>query len=122
MDQVRTDRYADALTTQRKEWQQRLEAIRRDRRRTQGALDPDFAEQAVQRENDETLDALDQRGHRALSAIDAALARIEAGSYGVCTDCGDEIEAARLEIDPTAVACAGCANAGSPRAARKGPR
>ena len=43
-----------------------------------------------------------------LRAIDAALARIEDGTYGRCEDCGTEIEYARLEAQPTALRCVEC--------------
>jgi RNA polymerase-binding transcription factor len=42
--------------------------------------------------------------------IKAALARIEAGEYGYCVECGDEIPAARLEIDPTTPRCVHCSS------------
>lgn len=38
-------------------------------------------------------------------SILAALARIEAGTYGKCEICGKKIEAARLEADPSATTC-----------------
>lgn len=90
------------------EWNRRLEAIGRDRKRARGALDPDFAEQAVQRENDPTLDALDERGRAALHAIRAALSRIESGHYGWCVACGSPIALARLRAEPEADRCIGC--------------
>jgi len=40
--------------------------------------------------------------------IKAALARIAAGEYGYCVECGDEIPAARLDIDPTTPRCVHC--------------
>ena len=40
--------------------------------------------------------------------IDAALGRIATGTYGVCTDCGEGIEVARLEVHPTAKRCRPC--------------
>ena len=43
-----------------------------------------------------------------LDALDAALARIEAGSYGECTDCGVNIPAARLQATPEAPRCIHC--------------
>lgn len=90
------------------EWTHRLEAIGRDRKRAQGALDPDFSEQAVQRENDPALDALDVRGRAALRAIRAALSRIEAGNYGWCVACGSAIPIERLRAEPEADRCVGC--------------
>jgi len=52
--------------------------------------------------------AIDARETEALSAIDAALKRIEAGSYGLCTACGVEIPTARLHANPTAARCVSC--------------
>lgn len=40
-----------------------------------------------------------------------ALERIRAGTYGVCTTCGDGIPLARLRALPTATACVACASA-----------
>ena len=37
--------------------------------------------------------------------VEAALARIEDGSYGVCIDCGQPIPDARLEVRPEAARC-----------------
>ena len=41
--------------------------------------------------------------------IHAALARIEDGEYGACTECGEPIAAARLDLDPAAPTCIACA-------------
>lgn len=41
--------------------------------------------------------------------IRAALARIDAGEFGYCTACGDEIAAKRLNLDPTVPTCITCA-------------
>lgn len=41
-----------------------------------------------------------------LDAVDGALARIEAGTYGRCSACQAPIEAHRLEADPTTTNCA----------------
>lgn len=39
------------------------------------------------------------------SEVEAALARIEDGSYGTCVDCGQPIPDARLEVRPEAARC-----------------
>jgi RNA polymerase-binding transcription factor DksA len=88
--------------------ERRLEKIQVDRRRERGPLDPDFEEQATQRENDETLDALDARGRQDLEAIVAALDRIWAGSYGCCVRCNEAIPMRRLRARPEAIECLGC--------------
>jgi len=43
-----------------------------------------------------------------LRALDAARGRLQDGSYGVCADCGSEIEYARLKAAPAAFRCIGC--------------
>ena len=44
-----------------------------------------------------------------LKRIDAALERVEAGDYGYCIECDEEIAPKRLEIDPTTTLCIECA-------------
>ncbi|SFE37972.1 TraR/DksA family transcriptional regulator [Blastococcus tunisiensis] len=46
-----------------------------------------------------------------IEAIDAALARIEAGTYGRCTGCQREIPEERLELRPFAGTCVACSSA-----------
>lgn len=53
--------------------------------------------------------AADARRAMELRRIDAALERVEEGDPGYCVECGEEIEAKRLDVDPAAPRCAGCA-------------
>ena len=55
--------------------------------------------------------AQERRRQSRMTAIDAALARIEAGEFGYCVDCGEEIAEARLAHDPTIPRCIDCARA-----------
>ena len=73
-------------------------------------LPQDFAEQAVELENDETMVALEDELYDQLRAVDDALARLDAGTYGQCTECGEQIAAERLEALPAAPHCIDCAN------------
>ena len=41
--------------------------------------------------------------------IDATLKRIEEGSFGICSACGEKIQIKRLEFDPTIKVCIDCA-------------
>ncbi|MEO6322774.1 MAG: TraR/DksA family transcriptional regulator [Polaromonas sp.] len=52
--------------------------------------------------------AIGEREVDELSSIDAALARIEAGTYGECTDCGVSIPAPRLQASPEVTRCIEC--------------
>jgi hypothetical protein len=45
---------------------------------------------------------------RTIEEIDAALERIAAGTYGVCTYCRGAIPAERLELRPFAAGCVSC--------------
>ena len=75
-----------------------------------GSLDTeDLAETAsitLGREIDYTLG---EHSQNVLGEIDAALARIEDGTYGTCTKCGKEISVGRLEAYPWASLCIDCA-------------
>ncbi len=42
--------------------------------------------------------------------IEAALQRIDDGSFGECLNCGEDIAAKRLQIEPTAPICIDCAS------------
>jgi DnaK suppressor protein len=54
------------------------------------------------------MDQLDQREKDELEAIDQALARIEAGGYGICESCGKRISIKRLESVPWTKLCNRC--------------
>jgi DnaK suppressor protein len=41
-------------------------------------------------------------------AINTALSKIETGEYGLCDECGQAIDAARLQAVPTAAFCLRC--------------
>lgn len=44
-----------------------------------------------------------------LARIEIALNRVAEGEYGWCAECGEAIAYRRLEIDPAAALCIGCA-------------
>jgi DnaK suppressor protein len=55
--------------------------------------------------------ALIQMKAETLNKINEALTRLEAGRYGFCYECGDEISEARLRALPFAVRCKDCEEA-----------
>jgi DnaK suppressor protein len=71
--------------------------------------DTDLSDQALLDADDEKLEALDESGLSEISDIKASLARIEQGTYGICTNCGCVIPADRLEAMPMASLCIECA-------------
>lgn len=62
---------------------------------------------AVTAERTEVLGVVDAL-KRQVEEIDAALGQIEAGTYGVCVNCGAVIDPARLEVRPMSVHCVDC--------------
>jgi DnaK suppressor protein len=50
-----------------------------------------------------------------VAEIDAALARVDAGTYGLCESCGKPIPEARLEVVPEATLCVSCKTGASLR-------
>ena len=79
----------------------------------QAPLSADFAEQAGDLEGQESLETMESSARRELRAIDAALKRIAAGTYGICIDCGAPIPEKRLVAVPTALRCVTCESQGA---------
>ncbi len=52
--------------------------------------------------------ATEQRRQQRLQTIAAALLRIEAGNFGYCILCDEEIAAQRLAFDPAVACCIQC--------------
>ena len=86
--------------------QNRLGKITHDLREV---AEPDSEERAASRENDEVLEYLDSTGREELKQLQAAIARIDGGTYGVCTQCGEEISEQRLAALPYTMTCIACA-------------
>ena len=101
-----TAHYEKLLREHRAELQRRLEEIEQE---LEKPSDPDDEERATEREGDEVLEGVGQAGLNEIRAIDAALERIENGTYGICVDCGGEISEARLNAVPYAIKCRDCA-------------
>ncbi|TMM18906.1 MAG: conjugal transfer protein TraR, partial [Actinobacteria bacterium] len=51
---------------------------------------------------------LEENEERVIAAIDAALARIDDGTFGNCLGCGRQIAAERLEAVPWTTQCIDC--------------
>lgn len=90
----------------REEYLLRQAALSRD---LAAAHSADSAEQAQERENDDVMRALLLEAEQSLQQVDSAIRRFHAGHYGVCTHCGEAIEAERLHALPAAEACIACA-------------
>jgi DnaK suppressor protein len=103
--------------TLRTELQRRRAVILETARRADAELDalrsaerdPEFEEGAQTEHEAFTLSRLGETQRREILQIDAAIARIDAGEYGVCRDCGAEIDPRRLRALPYALLCTECA-------------
>lgn len=69
--------------------------------------DPEGATIAFERSQ---VGALIRQAREGLVEIDAALARLDAGVYGVCERCGRSIDEGRLDARPVARLCMDCAS------------
>jgi DnaK suppressor protein len=72
--------------------------------------DPEGATIAYERSQ---IDALVRQARLHVVEVDAALKRLQSGTYGTCEGCGEAIGADRLEVRPVARTCIQCAAAGS---------
>lgn len=94
------------LLSRKLELERQVAAIERDFAMGRSA---DFSEQAQERENEEVLNALEQKDRLELQQIEHALARIEQGTYDQCARCGENINVERLKIIPFTERCIKCA-------------
>ena len=76
-----------------------------------GPYDDGFADSGQVTAERGEVDALVGSLRDTLSDIDDALAKIDAGTYGLCEQCGEPIGEARLEAMPAARLCITCASA-----------
>ena len=97
---------AEKLSSRLGELTGRAEAIEDELR---SPLNADSSEQAVDLADDEAIAGVDEVIRKEISDINAALLRIESGSYGTCSVCGSSIGAKRLAALPTATRCINCA-------------
>ena len=73
-----------------------------------GSADQHLADTATETVEREIGNTLEEHDERLLAEIDAALRRIEDGTYGKCVNCGAPIPEERLEAMPWATLCIDC--------------
>jgi RNA polymerase-binding transcription factor DksA len=73
-------------------------------------LSADWEEQAVDMEVQDAVEGQEKAALAEIRRIEAAISRIEAGTYGECVSCGKAIKPQRLEVLPTAAKCITCAD------------
>ena len=116
MTSMDTEHFRDALLEERRRVEHALATLRSEH---PGSLDDEVEETSPTADNNlaETATAtlgreidytLGDNAEQVLSEIDAALKRIEDGTYGTCVNCGREIPRERLEANPWASLCIDC--------------
>jgi DnaK suppressor protein len=116
MTDVDKGEFRSALLDERRRVEHALASLRHEH---SGSLDEEIDESAATNDNHPTETAtatlgreidytLGDNAEQVISAIDAALARIETGTYGTCVSCGKEIPYERLEANPWASLCIDC--------------
>ena len=106
---VDSTKYKTQLIENRQDLTRRVEAISNDLHHVETEIEKDFAEQATQLENDEVLNSLNDEAKITVMQIDKALLRIKEGTFGLCTECGTQINEQRLDVVPYAEFCIDCA-------------
>jgi RNA polymerase-binding transcription factor len=100
----------DELLRKRAELVARRDRAHAHAHRTSGPLPSDFAEQVVERQNDDVVARIGESAETEIAAIDRTLQRLAIGMYGVCAICGEPIDPRRLEARPHTDVCVNCSD------------
>jgi RNA polymerase-binding transcription factor len=111
---VDVDRFRELLVEERRRVFDAIEYLHKE---NPGSLEDETEDHTVDNHVAETATAtldreidytLEENSEHVLSAIDAALQRIEQGTYGICLNCGKPIGEERLAAIPWATHCIDC--------------
>jgi RNA polymerase-binding protein DksA len=112
---VDTDRFREALLEERTRVEAAIQNLHDENPGTlsedageETAYDNHLADTATETYDRELDYTLEENSEHVLADIDAALKRIEGGTYGICTNCGEPIAVERLEALPWATLCIDC--------------
>ena len=116
---INTEQFRVVLLEERTRVQAALENLREETAGTlyddageESAYDNHLADTATETYDRELDYTLEENSGHVLQEIEAALKRIDDGSYGLCAGCGKPIELERLEYLPWATQCADDARGG----------
>ena len=115
MSAIDTDRFRRMLEEERRRVQAAIDNLHAEH---PGSISDETGEDAVYDNHladtatetyDRELDyTLEENSEHVLQEINAALRRIDDGTYGQCTNCGRQIPEERLEARPFATLCIDC--------------
>ncbi len=104
----------DLLTRRRLELRAEVEAAERGRREASDADAhevTDRKDEATRRLSSDLVGVQEQRDLGEIAEVEAALQRLDGGTYGDCRDCGQPIPPERLRVQPAAERCTSCQTA-----------
>jgi RNA polymerase-binding transcription factor DksA len=120
LDNATRARIGTALEHRRTELEEDIRAKLAAARDVAGSAAIDQVIEGGDYANADLIAALDiaevQRDVVELRELNAARARIDAGTYGTCVDCGLDIPPGRLEAYPAAIRCTPCQTSAEMRA------
>jgi len=112
---IETDGFREALLEERKRVEAAIQNLHDENPGTlaedageETAYDNHLADTATETYDRELDYTLEENSGHVLTEIDAALKRIEEGTYGICTNCDKPIAVGRLEALPWATLCIDC--------------
>lgn len=116
MSALEVDRFREALLEERKRVEAAIQNLHDENPGTlaedagdETAYDNHLADTATETYDRELDYTLEENSEHVLAEIDAALRRIEEGTFGICTNCGTQIAEERVEALPWAPLCIDCA-------------
>lgn len=112
--QTRLTKLRDRLTRRRLELRAEVEAAEQGRREASDADAhevTDRKDEAERRLSSDLGGVQEQRDLGEIAQVEAALQRLDAGTYGDCPDCGKPIPPERLRVQPAAERCTPCQTA-----------
>lgn len=93
------------LLTLKAEYEGRIAKISDHLMHPPDELDQHWDDQALAMTQNEMRKTLLREAEEGLGLVNSALRRMENGSYGICTECGEDIEEGRLNAVPYAYLC-----------------
>jgi DnaK suppressor protein len=108
MDKKRLEQFKKRLEDRQVELRRTVSSRQQDGRNLGEDVAQDIADRAATSYNKEFLFTQSTNERQMLGMVDSALARIREGTYGECINCGNEINAKRLEAVPWTRYCIEC--------------
>jgi DnaK suppressor protein len=105
---ARIERLRGYLLTEQENLRKQMTSLEAAAQEPSVGLGNHMAEDATAAFDQATVVSLHRSNEVALQQVEAALARMDNGTYGKCDRCGEEIDFARLKAVPEAAMCLDC--------------